>query len=78
MGKFNIPPECEAYGKEIDRLLDEEKYGELSTYITTAETYGLTHNSSEYAIVFYYLGTGYSELANHAIKNVSKDSDISG
>ena len=78
MGKFNIPPECEAYGKEIDRLLDEEKYSELETYITTVETYGLTHNNSEYAIIFYYLGTGYSELANHTIKNESQASDISG
>ena len=77
MDKFNIPPECEVYGKEIDRLLDEGKYGELATYIATVETYGLTHNTSEYAIVFYYLGTGYSELANHVIKNESKDSDIS-
>ena len=77
MGKFNIPPECEVYGKEIDRLLDEGKYGELATYIATVETYGLTHNTFEYAIVFYYLGTGYSELANHAIKNKSETSDVS-
>ena len=77
MGKFNIPPECEVYGKEIDRLLDEGKYGELATYIATVETYGLTHNTSEYAIVFYYLGTGYSELANHSIKNKSETSDVS-
>lgn len=77
MGKFNIPPECEVYGKEIDRLLDEGKYGELATYIATVETYGLTHNTFEYAIVFYYLGTGYSELANHTIKNKSETSDVS-
>ena len=74
---FNISPECEAYGKEIDRLLDEKKYGELATYIATVETYGLTHNTSEYAIIFYYLGTGYSELANHSIKNKSETSDVS-
>ena len=78
MGKFNIPPECEAHGKEIDRLLDEEKYDELTTYIATVETYGLAHSTSEYAIIFYYLGTGYSELANHALKDKSKGSNISG
>lgn len=75
MGNFNIPPECEKYGVEIDRLLDQGKYGELSTYIATVESYGLTHSTSEYAVVFYYLGTGYSELANHATKNRSNNSE---
>ena len=76
MGKFNIPPECEAHGKEIDRLLDEERYDELTTYITTVESYGLTHNTSEYAIIFYYIGTGYSELANHARKDDLDNADV--
>ncbi len=77
MGKFNIPPKCEAYGKEIDRLIDEERYGELTTYIATVESYGITHSTPEYAIVFYYLGTGYGELADYARKNKSDSLDIS-
>jgi len=76
MGNLNIPPECEKYGKEIDRLLDEEKYDELATYIESVEIYGQTHSTSEYAVVFYYLGTGYSELANDASKNETDNSDI--
>ena len=55
MGKFNIPPECELYGKEIDRLLDEGKYGELATYIATVETYGLTHILSSMLLFFIIL-----------------------
>lgn len=76
MGIYNIPPENEAYGQQIDRLLDEEKYDELATYIVSVETYGQTHCTSEHAIVFYYLGTGYSELANYASKNKSDNSDL--
>ncbi len=74
MSKFNIPPKCEAYGKEIDCLLDKGKYDELATYITTAETYGLLHDTPEYVAAFYYIGTGYSELANHTQKENSDNS----
>lgn len=78
MGIYNIPPECEAFGQQIDRLLDEEKYDELATYIASVEIYGQTHCTSESAVVFYYLGTGYGELANHARKNKPDAPNASG
>ena len=77
MGNLKVPPECEKYGKDIDRLIDEKKYAELATYIASVEDYGKTHCTSEYAIIFYYIGTAYSELANYTNKKKTSNYNVS-
>lgn len=60
--------ECEKYGLEIDRLTNEKDYEGLEKYILQVEQFSVSHDTPEYAPLFYYLGTGYGILADYCRK----------
>lgn len=73
-GKF--PIECEKYGKEIDRLTIQKDYNGLLAYLKKVEVFSESHNTPEYAPIFYYLGTANSTLAGHfKTEGVSQDAN---
>ena len=69
-------PECEEYGKEVDRLIDKEDYDGLIKYLIQIEEFSSTHCATEYAPIFYYLGTANSALANHFQKTGGAEQDV--
>ena len=57
--------ECEAYGKEIDRLRIQKDYEGLREYLKEIEKLLVLNETQEHANIFYYLGTGYGVLADY-------------
>lgn len=76
MNCISFPPECEEYGKEIDRLTIKKDYNGLLKYLVKVESFSSKHNTPEYAPVFYYLGTANGILADYQQKSGGADSDI--
>lgn len=65
MTKNSFAPECEEYGKEIDRLTIEKDYSGLETYIGEVESFSKMHEEPPFAPIFYYIGTGKGILADN-------------
>lgn len=57
---------CNRYALISDRLMDAQDWDKLGTFVQELETYVETHGTKEYAPIYYYIGTIYGELANHA------------
>lgn len=72
MKRITISPDCELYGKEIDRFTVDKDYKGLESYLQQVEEFAVSHDSPEYAPVFYYLGTGKAEIAD----NFRRQSDM--
>ena len=69
--------ECDTFGIKMDELIDKEDFEQLLDLLTQLEEYSVTHDSVEFSPIFYFLGTGYSELAAHlhTIKRVPLDAE---
>ena len=57
--------ECDEHGNEIDRLTISKNYEGLKTYLNHVTDFAASHDSFEYAPIFYYLGTGYGTLSDY-------------
>lgn len=70
--------ECDTFGIKMDELIDKEDFKQLLEFLTQLEEYSATHDSVKFSPIFYFLGTGYSELAAHLHKcePKSKESEI--
>lgn len=74
MENTHFSSECDKYGEEVDRLTIQKDYDGLESYITELETFASSHNTSEYAPIFYYLGNAYATLADYK-KRVKKHNE---
>lgn len=69
MEQFSFAPECDDYGRKVDQLVIQKDYEGLKVYLTQLKTFSVSHESKEYAPIFYYLGTGYGILADYQRKS---------
>ena len=58
MEKKEISKECKKYGIEVDQYVIAKDYEGLEDYLAKLKIISESHNSPEYAPIFYYLGTG--------------------
>lgn len=67
---------CEEIAKEIDRLAIQKDYAGLNDYLSKVEAFSASHDTPDYAPIFYYLGTGKGTLASNAqsLNSAGKDS----
>lgn len=69
MEKKEISKECKKYGIEVDQYVIAKDYEGLEDYLAKLKIISESHNSPEYAPIFYYLGTGKGELSDYYQKN---------
>jgi len=76
MEQISFSPICEEFGKEIDRLTDLKNFEALNEYLVQVEKFSSAHSSTEYAPIFYYLGTGKGVLADLLRKKGGSDPEV--
>lgn len=76
MEQISFSPICEEFGKEIDRLTDLKNFEVLNEYLVQVEKFSSAHSFTEYAPIFYYLGTGKGVLADLLRKKGGSDSEV--
>ena len=65
MRSISFSSECNTYSEIIDNLTIEKNYQELCNYLPKVKLFADSHESPEYAPIFYSLGTGNSILADY-------------
>lgn len=73
MKQTSFSPACDTCAKEMDRLTISKDYDALDTYVLQQESNYANNDDLEYAPIFFYIGTGNSNLAQHYHRSTSSD-----
>lgn len=73
MKQTSFSPACDTCAKEMDRMTIAKDYDALDTYVLQQESNYANNDDLEYAPIFFYIGTGNSNLAQHYHQSTSSD-----